>query len=68
MEVREIIRTGPRRRVFDVIVAGHVLRSDGDAVLGRLGQQQGSGEPADAGSCSMTPVSEVFGLFLGRIQ
>lgn len=49
--LRQVVCAGPRRGVFDVVVAGHVLGGDGDFVAGLPRQQQGGGEAGD--SCAL---------------
>jgi len=41
---RQIIRAGPGRSVFDVIVARHVLSDDGDFEVRMFGQHKGGCE------------------------
>lgn len=56
--LRQTVGSGPWTGVFDVIVAGHVLRNDRDLVA-RFRKQQGCGEAADSSAVMRSVVRHI---------
>lgn len=50
--LRQVVCSSPGTGVFDVVIARHVLRDDGDYILAGRRQQQSRGQAADAGAAT----------------
>ena len=61
----QVVCAGPGRGIFYVVVAGHVLGDDGDAVFGILGEDVGGCEADDAGAGGWLGILDVSILSIG---